>query len=47
MSKKQEKYNHLMLVILVSFLLVLGCAAGAIGISVIPSWVEHQAGVSK
>jgi hypothetical protein len=47
MSKKQEKYNHLSLVILIVFLLVLGCAAGAIGVSVIPSWVEHEAGVSK
>lgn len=47
MSKKQEKYNHLALVVLVVFLLVLGCAVGAIGISVIPMWVEHQVGVSK
>jgi hypothetical protein len=47
MSDKKDGYHHMAMVILVAFALVLGCAAGAIGISLIPHWVEQHQVVSK
>jgi hypothetical protein len=47
MSKSHDGYHHLAMVILVAFVLVLGCAAVAVGVNVIPSWVEKHQVVSK
>lgn len=47
MTRKHDSYHHLALVILVAFVLVLGCAAGAIGIVVIPGMVEHYQNATK
>ena len=47
MSDKRNGQHHLALVLLVAFLLVLGCAAGAVGINLIPAWVAAHDVVSK
>lgn len=47
MSKRVGGYHHMTMVLLVVFLLVLGIAGIAVGVNVIPSWVEHHEMASK
>lgn len=47
MSDQRRGHYHLSLVLLVVFMLVLGCAAGAVGISLIPAWVASHEVVTK
>lgn len=46
-SKNRDGYHHMAIVFLVVFALVLGCAAGAVGINLWPAYVEAHTVVSR